>query len=125
VWTSTIPAGVSVTQVYAALPELNGTQMLGTWAHYDYGKEKDPEDYVFRYDLDTLSGLERTELISGKDAAAMKQRLCSVQVAAGGLARGQDSALCQETVHPKTERKPVTTPPANNKGRSVPPPARH
>jgi len=123
--TSTVAEGVVLTQVYAALPELNGVDMLGTWAHYDYGKEKDPQDYVFRYDIDTLSGLERTELLSGKDATAMKQRLCSVQVAPGGVARGQDSPLCQQTVHPQPERKPVTTPPANNKGRSTPPPARH
>jgi hypothetical protein len=123
VWTSTVPEGVNLTQVYAALPELN-VEMLGTWAHYDYGKEKDPEDFVFRYDIDPLTGLDRTELLSGKDAAAMKQRLCSVQPAAGAVARGQDSALCQQTVHPQPERKPVTTPPANNKGRSVPPKAK-
>jgi hypothetical protein len=125
VWTSNVPVGVNVTQVYAALPEPNGVQMLGTWAHYDYGKEKDPADYVFRYDLDNLSGLDRTELISGKDATTMKQRLCSVQGQSASMARGQDSLLCQQTVHPQAERKPVTTPPANNKGRSVPPPARH
>lgn len=121
VWTSTVPEGVDLTQVYAALPEPNGVQMLCAWAHYDYGKQKDPEDYLFRYDIDPLSGLDRTELLSGKDAAAMKQRLCSVQLAPGVVARGQDSALCQQTVHPAPERKPVTTPPANNKGRSVPP----
>ncbi len=125
VWTSTVPDGVNLTQVYAALTQPNSTQMMGTWAHYDYGKQKDPEDYVFRYDIDPATGLDRTELLSGKDAAAMKQRLCSVQVAPGGMARGQDSILCQQTVHPVQERKPVTTPPANNKGRSVPPPPKH
>jgi len=129
VWTSvpagsgTVPEGVNLTQVYAALPEPNGMEMLSTWAHYDYGKQKDPEDYLFRYDIDPLSGLDRTELLSGKDAAAMKQRLCSVQTAPGVVARGQDSPLCQQTVHPLPERKPVTTPPANNKGLSVPPKA--
>jgi hypothetical protein len=121
IWTSTVPEGVNLTQVYAALPELNDVQMLSTWAHYDYGKQKDPEDFIFRYDIDPLSGLDRTEILSGKDAAAMKQRLCSVQLAPGVIARGQDSALCQQTVHPATERKPTITPPANNKGRSVPP----
>lgn len=124
VWTSTVPEGVNLTQVYAALAEPNGTQMLGSWAHYDYGKQKDPDDYIFRYDIDSLTGLDRTELLSGKDAAAMKQRLCSVQLAPGVIARGQDSALCQQTVHPAPERKPTTTPPANNKGRSVPPKVR-
>jgi hypothetical protein len=121
VWTSTVPEGVNLTQVYAALPEPNGVEMLGAWAHYDYGKQKDPEDFIFRYDIDPLSGLDRTDLLSGKEAAAMKQRLCSVQTAPGVVARGQDSLLCQQTAHPVPERKPVTTPPANNKGRSVPP----
>lgn len=121
VWTTTVPDGVNLTQVYAALPELNAVQMLGTWAHYDYGTQKDPEDFIFRYDIDPLTGLDRTELLSGKDAAAMKQRLCSVQATSGAVARGQDSTLCQQTVHPTPERRPVTTPPANNKGRSVPP----
>jgi hypothetical protein len=127
VWTSvqagsgTVAEAVNLTQVYAALPEPNGVEMLSTWAHYDYGTQKDPEDYVFRYDIDPLSGLDRTELLSGKDAAAMKQRLCSMQTAPGVVARGQDSQLCQQSVHPLPERKPVTTPPANNKGRSVPP----
>jgi len=121
VWTSTVPEGVNLTQIYAALPELNNVEMLGTWTHYDYGKQKDPEDFVFRYDIDPLTGLDRTELLSGKDAATMKQRLCSMQMAPGAVARGQDSALCQQTVHPTPERRPVTTPPANNKGRSVPP----
>ena len=123
VWTSTVPEGVNLTQVYAALPEPNGMQMLGAWAHYDYGKQKDPEDYIFRYDIDPFSRLDRIELLSGKDAAAMKQRLCSVQTGPGVIARGQDSLLCQQTVHPAPERKPVTTPPADNKGRSTPPAA--
>ena len=123
VWTSTVPEGVNLTQVYAALPEPNGMQMLGAWAHYDYGRQKDPEDYIFRYDIDPFIRLDRTELLSGKDAAAMKQRLCSVQTGPGVIARGQDSLLCQQTVHPAPERKPVTTPPADNKGRSTPPAA--
>jgi hypothetical protein len=93
--------------------------MVGTWNHFDYGKAKPAEDFVYRYDLDSFTGLERTQLLSGKEADALKQRLCGVQ--GGGVARGQDSALCQQTVHPRTERRPVTTPPANNQGRSMPP----
>lgn len=121
VWSSASPEGVNLTQVYAVLSQPNGAQMLGTWNHYDYGKQKPAEDYVYRYDLDPFSQLERTQLLSGKDADAMKQRLCAVQGAPEGLARGQDSALCQETFHPRPTRRPVTTPPANNQGRSTPP----
>ena len=119
------PDGVNVTRVYAVLSGPNGRELVGTWNHFDYGKEKPAEDFVYRYDLDTFSGLERTQLLSGKEAEAMKQRLCGVQGSAGGLARGQDSILCQQTVHPRAERRPVTTPPANNQGRSVPPPSHH
>jgi hypothetical protein len=121
IWSAATPDGVTVTRVYAVLSGPNGRQMLGTWNHFDYGKQKDAEDFVYRYDLDSFSGLERTQLLSGKEADAMKQRLCGVQGAVGGLARGQDSALCQQAVHPRTERRPTTSPPANNQGRSVPP----
>jgi hypothetical protein len=118
------PQGVALTQVYAALDELNGRQFMATWSHFDYGKQKPPEDFLYRYDLDPFSGLERTQPLSGKDAEAMKARLCSGQGVLPGLARGQDSLLCQELVKPRVERKLVTTPPANNRGKSVPPRSR-
>jgi hypothetical protein len=125
VWSTGVTQGVAHTQVYALLNEPDGRQLLGTWSHFDYGKEKKPEDSVFRYDLDTFSGLERTQLLSGKEADAMKQRLCAAQPIAPELARGQDSPLCQQTLKPRPVRKPVTTPPSNNRGLSVPPSARH
>ena len=124
-WSAGTPDGVAVTRVYALLAGPSGRQMVGTWNHFDYGKEKPAEDFVYRYDLDSFSGLERTQLLSGKEADAMKQKLCSVQMGTGSLARGQDSALCQLTVHPRAERRPVTSPPANNQGRSVPPGGHH
>jgi len=120
VWFTAGPQGVSLTQVYAVLTAPDGLNYLATWNHYDYGKQKPAEDYLFRYDVDQNSGLDRTALLSNKDADAMKQRLCSVQGAAANLVRGQDSELCQQTVHPRAERKPVTTPPTNNQGRSTP-----
>lgn len=120
VWSGTAPDGVQLTQVYSVLTEPNGNELLGTWSHYDYGKEKPAEDYLYRYDRDPFSGLDRTQVLSGRDAESMKQRLCTSQ-AIDGLARGQDSALCQQIAHVRPERRPVTTPPANNRGRSVPP----
>ena len=125
VWSSSTPDGVALTHVYGVLAEPNGRQLMGTWNHFDYGKQKPPEDFVYRYDRDPFSGLERTQLLTGKDAESMKQRLCNIQGQSGGLARGQDSDLCQQTVHPRAERKPTTTPPANNRGRSTPPGAHH
>ena len=124
IWSTGVQEGVALTQVYAILSEPNGRQLVGTWNHIDHGEDK-PEDSVFRYDLDPFSGLERTQLLVGKEAEAMKQRLCGAPSVAPELARGQDSMLCQQTLRPRPVRKPVTTPPANNHGRSVPPAARH
>jgi len=123
VWAGSTPEGVNLTRVYAILPGPSGRELVGAWNHFDYGKEKPAEDFVYRYDLDAVSNLERTQLLSGKEAEAMKQRLCSFQ-GTGSVARGQDSALCQQTVHPRAERRPTTTPPPNNQGRSVPPGSR-
>ncbi len=119
-WSSTAPEGVTLTRVYALLPGPSGRELVGTWNRFDYGNTKPAEDFVYRYDLDPFSNLERTQLLSGKEADAMKQRLCSFQ-GTGSVARGQDSALCQQTVHARPERRPTTTPPANNQGRSLPP----
>jgi hypothetical protein len=132
VWGARAPAGVTWSQVYARLTDAkgtdsSGTDSIGTWSHYDYGTVKPPQDFVYRYDVDPFSHLERTELLSGKAAEAMKDRLCRAQGVGTGLARGQDSGLCKPvaSVSSKAGRKPVTTPPANNRGQSQPPPSRH
>jgi hypothetical protein len=122
-WSANTPKGAEWEQVYALLSEPNGRQVLGTWSRFDSGKQKSPDDVVFRYDLDPFSLQERTQLLSTKEAEAFKQRLCAAQSEQPGLARGQDSPLCQQTLKPQSERKPVTTPPANNHGRSTPPKA--
>ena len=125
VWSAKQPAAVALTQVYAVMAEANGRELIGTWNYFDYGQQKPPEEFVYQYDLDPGSRLERVQLLSAKNAEAMKQRLCRAGDAVPGLARGQDSALCQQILKPRFERKPVTTPPANNHGQSVPPGARH
>ena len=55
----------------------------------------------------------------------MELRLCRAQDAVPDLQRGQDSQLCHDMVKPIPERRPVTTPPANNHGQSAPPRAHH
>jgi len=121
VWTGTAPAGVMLGQIFAVLADPDGRQYLATWSHYDYGRQKPAEDYVFRYDVDAFNGMERSLLVTHKDGEAMEQRLCQAQGANPGMASGQDSGPCTQTVHARTERKPVTRPPANNQGRSTPP----
>ena len=123
-WSPASAQGVALTQVYAGLAEPTGRQFVAVWSHFDHGKLRPPEDFVYRYDLDPFSRLERIQPLAGKDAEAMKQLLCRAQDAVAGLARGQDSPLCEQTAKPRVERRPVTTPPANNHGQSVPPGAR-
>lgn len=125
-WSTNTPAGMVWTQIYAGIAEPNGREFIATWSHFDYdNKMKDPDDIVFRYDVDPFSGLERSMQLLGKDADAMEVRLCRGQDAVPDLQRGQDSEVCRQLVKPVTERRPVTTPPANNHGKSAPPRARH
>jgi hypothetical protein len=119
-----MPTGVTLTQVYAGLTELDGRQLLATWNHFDYGGQKPPEDSLYRYDIDPFSGLERTGVLSGKDADAMKIRLCRGDMIPG-LSHGQDSPLCDQVAGPRPGRRPVTTPPLSNRGKSTPPGSRH
>jgi len=112
---------VTKTQITAAIADPNGRETLGTWNHLDYGKQKPAEDFIYRYDVDPMSAIERTQLLFGRDAAGMRDRLCHPEEAVSGLSRGQDSALCQQAQKAHWERKPVTTPPANNQGQSRPP----
>ena len=124
VWTTNATLGVTQTQVYAVMADDNGRETLGTWNHLDYGKTKPAEDAVYRYEIDAQSDTERSLLLKGKDAENLKDRLCRAQDAVPGLSRGQDSSLCQVSVKPRYVRKPVTTPPPNNHGQSVPPGAK-
>jgi hypothetical protein len=121
VWNTNQSSDGTWTQVYAVMAEGDGHVELCTWNHFDYGKQKKPTDVLYRYDRDPFSGLDRTSALTGRQAEDMKLRLCRGQDAVQGLSRGQDSPLCQSLVNPHPERRPVTTPPANNRGRSVPP----
>ena len=126
-WNANASGGIAtLTQVYAVLAEPNGREFLSTWRHFDFGKDRPAEDYVYVYDADPATGADRTQLLKEKLADAIKQRMCNAQDAVSGLSRGQDSPLCQAApAKPRWERKPVTTPPANNHGQSVPPGAKH
>ena len=120
VWNTEPPSSVAWTQVYAVMSEGNHSQLC-TWNHFDYGKAKDPEDVVYCYDRDPFSGLDRSTVMSGRMRDDIELKMCRGQYNVQGLARGQDSPLCQQLVNPRPERRPVTTPPANNRGRSLPP----
>ncbi len=124
-WSANTPPGVEWTQVYAGIAEPNGREFIATLSHFDYDNKKQSSDVVFRYDVDPFSHLDRFLQLTGNDADAMKVRLCRAQDAVPDLQRGQDSPFCRELLKPLPERRPVTTPPANNHGRSAPPGVRH
>lgn len=123
--------GIAWTQVYALMGGVGGRAVLVTWNHFDYGKQRLPSDTIFRFDVDPMTGLDRTmeltkvETKAMEESRAMELRLCRGQDVIQGLARGQDSPLCEQLLGKQPLRKPVTTPPANNRGRSAPPSVRH
>ena len=132
-WSAGTVEGVTRTQIYGLLTEPPGRDVLATWSHYDYGKVKPAEDYVFEYSVDPASGLEQTQRLGDPHAQEMEQRLCKadpgqVDPALTELARGQDSEVCRQLVPKDAKgrpmRRPVTTPPANNHGQSIPPGSR-
>ena len=47
IWSAATPEGVTLTRVYAVLSGPNGRQLLGTWSHFDYGKQKTPRTLSF------------------------------------------------------------------------------
>jgi hypothetical protein len=129
-WGSGTIDGVIRTQVYGLLTEPPGRDVLATWIHNDYGKAKPAEDFVFEYSVDPISALEQTQGLSGIHAEEMELRLCranpgQADPSLAELARGQDSDLCKQLIAAKVKsaptRRPATTPPANNHGKSAPP----
>jgi hypothetical protein len=121
VWNAVPPTapGVTWTQVFALMSGAENHAYLATWNHFDYGKVRQPADTIFRYDVDPMTGIERTVELTRENAETMKLRLCRGQDAIQGMARGQDSPLCQQLLNTQPQRKPVTTPPANNRGQSA------
>jgi len=121
VWNAVPPTAPDViwTQVYALMSGAENRTYLCTWNQFDYGKKRQPSDTIFRYDVDPETGLDRTVELTGGDVESMKLRLCRGQDAIQGLERGQDSMLCQQLLNAQPQHKPVTTPPANNRGKSA------
>lgn len=92
--TASAPQGMTATQAYAVLADDNGHEIIGTWNHFDYGQQKPPQDYVYLYDVDPANYTERTQVLAGKAADALKRRICAGTDAVTGLEAGQNSALC-------------------------------
>jgi len=117
VWNADRPGSVQWTQLYAVMQAGEGHVALYTWNHFDHGKNSVPDDFIVRYDLDPFSDLERATQLTSKGTEQLRLQICSGQNAVEGLERGHDSELCQKLLKQHGERRPVTTPPANNRGR--------
>lgn len=120
-------SGVTVREVYGLLTDIRGNSTLATWLHLDFGSAKPAQDYVYEYSVDPSTGLDLTQALGDEHAAPMRQQLCQLTPAQSPLLGGQDSTLCHPSdassthshiPHSRHLRVPVTTPPANNQGRS-------
>ncbi len=119
-------SGVTVQEVYGLRTDLRGNSTLDTWLHLDFGAAKPAQDYVYEYSVDPTTGLDFTQALGDEHATPMRQQLCQLTPAQSSLLDGQNSTLCHpddqaathSRLHPRHLRLPVTTPPANNQGRS-------
>jgi hypothetical protein len=113
----------AIQQVYAVLGGADGREALVTWSHYDYNNSKKADDFIYKYDVDPISNLDRVQRLSGKDVSEMELRLCQADQAWPVLRYGQDGPICHALVQAKSSRPRhvTTTPPAQNEGRSRPP----
>lgn len=109
--------------VYAIVTSPTGQESLVTWTHYDYANPKRSEDFIYQYDVDPSSYLDRVLRLSGKETTDIKLQLCQADAAWAYLLHGQDSSVCQNLLQTNTRqsRHLVTTPPRQNEGRSLPP----
>ena len=119
-------SGIVWTQVYAELSGSNGVAELCTWNHFDFGKLKPPSNTYF---LLRCGSSQRP----GPDGGSDGQRERGGNGAAplpgpgrgAGCGAGPGFGSLRAVVEQGPQRKPATTPPANNIGHSSPPGGRH
>lgn len=125
VWTANASPQIEMTQLWAMLARGNGEEYVATLRHFDYGPSRPEENFAYIYDVDPFTDADRVQVRSAKQADAMVPELCHPQNVVDSLERGQNSELCQPHIKSRSERRPTTTPPANNRGLSSPPGAKH
>jgi len=120
VWMASGVAEGTWTQAYGVMADADGNGIsLATWSHFDAKDGKPPEDFFYNYSVSPGTNIDSSSRLTGKASDVLKQRICRGDNIVPGLGRGQDAAPCQVMA----QRLPhvVTTPPANNRGKSVPP----
>ena len=107
---STAQPGVE--HVYALFMNVDQRVVLDTWAHYPQQRRASRGgDYFFEYKIDSMSGQEMSRPVTGREADALKQRLCRADGVVFGIQGGQDSSACPGGRTAKTEslpREPVS-----------------
>lgn len=100
-YSANTPPNVDWMQGYAAFAEGNGREYIVTWSHFDYASKKPSDDFIYRYDVDPMTGLDRTQPLAGQGAADMEMRICRDRMQSPGCraARIQPCArrCCQPT----------------------------
>ena len=124
-WSANTPPGMEWTQVYAALAEPNGRELIATWSHFDYDNKKPSDDVVYRYDLDPMSGLERTLPLIGADAR--RDGTAPVQRPGRGSRPGARAGLgaVQATAEAGAAAQAGDDPAGEQSRQTAPPGARH
>jgi hypothetical protein len=112
-------------QVYALIENGDGRAAMVTWTHYatdapapGKGRPAAPSgaDRMYMYDVDAISGLERSRPVFGAEAEALKPRVCMAQDPVR-LRHGQDLPVCRALIEARAAQRVNTRPPAENQGR--------
>lgn len=91
-----------VDQVFAVTASHNDGARVGTWYRSrELGSGK-ITDTVSRFFVNA-AGQDKTEILTGADAAVMKLRMCKATDALSGLFGGQDSKACKRVLKPKNQ----------------------
>ncbi|HVJ09327.1 MAG TPA: hypothetical protein VM554_13180 [Acidisarcina sp.] len=93
-------------QAYALMVGEDGRAVLATWSHFQQKRGVKGEDYLFEYDVDPATGLERSRPVVGTEAGPLKTRLCRAEGEVLEIAAGQDTASCAQIVRAAARRAP-------------------
>lgn len=93
-------------QAYALMVGADGRAVLATWSHFQQRKRGTGDDYLFEYDVDPASGLERSRQVLGSEAGPLRTRLCKAEGSVLDIAAGQDTASCKQVSRAGERRAP-------------------
>jgi hypothetical protein len=94
-----IPPTRAKNYVYALFMNVDQKVVLDTWVSYpEQKKSSRGGEFLFEYRLDIPSDQGTSRPVTGRDVLPVKQRLCAGQSVVFGIAGGQDSAACRESV---------------------------